>query len=48
MDKKEKFLREVCPNSMCGSQRCDGSDEWLEGCRLYKEYLNSEGGDDNE
>lgn len=32
------FLRGVCKNYMCGSQRCDGSHEWIEGCQLYREF----------
>ena len=42
LDKKNYFLKVICPNSMCGSQRCDGSDEWLEGCDLFKEFIESE------
>ena len=32
------FLKGVCNNYMCGSQRCDGSHEWIEGCQLYNEF----------
>ena len=32
------FLRGVCKNYMCGSQRCDGTHEWIEGCQLYREF----------
>lgn len=32
------FLRGVCKNYMCGSQRCDGGHEWIEGCQLYREF----------
>lgn len=28
-----------CPK--CGSQRCDGSPEWMEGCEPYKKLLAS-------
>ena len=35
------FLRGVCKNYMCGSQRCDGSHEWIEGCQLYREFKKS-------
>ena len=33
----EKFKKEYCFS--CGSQRCTGEDEWLEGCNYYKEYI---------
>lgn len=35
------FLRGVCKNYMCGSQRCDGGHEWIEGCQLYREFKKS-------
>ena len=35
---KELFIKGVCKEYSCGSQRCDCSDEWLEGCKLYKEF----------
>ena len=35
---KDLFLKEVCQQIPCGSQRCDRSDEWLEGCRRYKDF----------
>ena len=37
---QELFLESICKNYNCGSQRCDRSDEWLEGCKLYKEFKN--------
>ncbi len=37
---KDLFLKGVCREYLCGSQRCDCSDEWLEGCRLYKDFKN--------
>ena len=33
---KETFLKYGCNFFNCGSQRCDGSNEWLEGCRHWK------------
>ena len=36
---QKKFLDTVCKESNCGSQRCDGSEEWLEGCKLYKDFM---------
>lgn len=38
---KNRFRIEVCEKQNCGSQRCDGSDEWIEGCNLYQEWLKS-------
>ena len=35
---KSFFRNEVCPNIPCGSQRCDASDEWLDGCRTFQEF----------
>ena len=35
---QELFLESVCKNYNCGSQRCDRSEEWLEGCKLYREF----------
>lgn len=35
---KSLFRNEVCPNIPCGSQRCDASDEWLDGCRTFQEF----------
>ena len=32
----EKFRNEYCRN--CGTQRCTGEGEWLEGCRDYREF----------
>ena len=32
------FLKGVCKNYLCGSQRCDGGHEWIEGCQLYREF----------
>ena len=37
---QELFLESVCKNYNCGSQRCDRSEEWLEGCKLYQEFKN--------
>ena len=34
----ELFLKIVCRDYPCGSQRCDGSHEWIEGCQLYQEF----------
>lgn len=34
------FLKTVCKNIACGSQRCDGSVEWLEGCQRYIQFKN--------
>ena len=34
--KLEIFRKQYC--SICGSQRCDGSSEWLEECGKWKEY----------
>lgn len=34
--KIESFRKQHC--STCGSQRCDGSPEWMEGCGKWKEY----------
>ncbi len=38
---QELFLESVCKNYNCGSQRCDRSEEWLEGCKLYREFKDS-------
>ena len=35
---KSLFRNEVCPNIPCGSQRCNASDEWLDGCRTFQEF----------
>ena len=37
---KDLFLKAVCQEIPCGSQRCDRSDEWLEGCKRYKDFRN--------
>ena len=37
---QELFLDGICKEYLCGSQRCDRSEEWLEGCKLYKEFMN--------
>ena len=34
----EAFRKQYC--STCGSQRCDGSLDWLEGCGKWREYQN--------
>ena len=35
------LFREMhCKN--CGSQRCDGSEEWLDGCELYEKYIKND------
>lgn len=34
---KEEFIKKHCP--MCGTQRCDSSDEWIDGCRLYNKLV---------
>lgn len=34
------FLKTVCKNIVCGSQCCDGSVEWLEGCQRYQRFKN--------
>lgn len=34
----EKFKTAHC--STCGSQRCDGSPEWMEGCEKWRKYQN--------
>jgi hypothetical protein len=34
----EVFKEKHC--STCGSQRCTGSPEWLEGCEKWKKYQN--------
>ena len=36
-DKIEKFKEKYC--LVCGSQRCTGEDEWLEGCTDYRQYM---------
>lgn len=36
--KLEEFRREHCV--ACGSQRCDGSQEWLKGCEKWRKYQN--------
>lgn len=36
---KNLFRTEVCVHIPCGSQRCDASDEWIEGCRTYQLFL---------
>ena len=34
----KKFIKsEDC--QCCGSQRCDCSEEWLEGCPKFKEFM---------
>lgn len=33
----EKFKEMYC--LVCGSQRCTGEGEWLEGCNNYREYM---------
>lgn len=35
---KSLFRHKVCPYIPCGSQRCDASNEWLDGCRTFKEF----------
>lgn len=35
---EELFLRLVCHEQACGSQRCDGSHDFIEGCKLYREF----------
>lgn len=35
---QEFFLSNFCREYPCGSQRCDGSEECLEGCKKYKEF----------
>jgi hypothetical protein len=35
---QELFLEGVCKHYNCGSQRCDCSDEWLQGCKLFLEF----------
>lgn len=32
------FLKTVCRNTACGSQRCDGSHIWIGGCKLYQDF----------
>jgi hypothetical protein len=32
------FLEEICANVNCGSQRCDGSAEWLGGCERFRDF----------
>ena len=32
----EVFRKQHC--TTCGSQRCDGSPEWMEGCKKWKEF----------
>lgn len=34
---KEEFIEKYC--RMCGTQRCDGTDEWLEGCPHYRREI---------
>ena len=34
----EAFRKQYC--STCGSQRCDGSPEWMEGCEKWRKYQN--------
>lgn len=36
-DKLEKFKEKYC--LVCGSQRCTGESEWLEGCPDYRQYM---------
>lgn len=33
----ERFKKLNCP--MCGTQRCTGEGEWLEGCKAYREFM---------
>lgn len=35
---RELFLDKICNNYNCGSQRCDCSPEWVDGCTLFKEF----------
>ncbi len=37
---RELFLSKVCKNYPCGSQRCDGGPEWVNGCKLFQEFKN--------
>lgn len=32
------FLKRICENTNCGSQRCDCSPVWVNGCKLYQEF----------
>jgi hypothetical protein len=34
----EIFRKQHC--TTCGSQRCDGSPEWMEGCEKWRKYQN--------
>ena len=34
---KDFFVSNFCGDIICGSQRCDCSEEWVEGCRKYQE-----------
>lgn len=36
---QKEFIETVCKEYNCGSQHCDGSEEWIEGCKLYQEFL---------
>lgn len=36
---KNLFRTEVCAYINCGSQRCDASDEWIDGCTRYKDFF---------
>ena len=35
------FLSLICSKIACGSQRCDRSHEWMDGCKLYKDFKQS-------
>lgn len=35
---QEFFLTNFCREYPCGSQRCDGSEECLEGCAKYRQF----------
>ena len=35
------FLDKICKSYNCGSQRCDGSEEWLDGCKMFQDFKRS-------
>ena len=35
---KDLFLKEVCHKIPCGTQRCEGTAEWLDGCLRYRDF----------
>lgn len=42
MDLKDRFLKETDFCFRCGSQRCDKTSIWIEGCKEYQAWLDKE------